>query len=288
MNWAEIARIAFQLSLAVFVFGSGLRARFADVPYVLKQPALLARSLAAVLVVMPVLAVLLVRFFGLSTEVAVALVALSISPLPPLLPQRGEKAGGSPRYALGLVLALALLATPVIVLAVTLLEKVFGRDYVATPWAITRLLVFAIVAPLMLGMTLARFAPGVAARLAPPLERLQRVLLPVAAVALLISAAPGMGALIGNHTLAAVTIFVVVGFGVGHLLGGPDPGCSAVLAFATSCRHPATAMALAAANYPTQNERGALALYALVTTVAGLLYAAWMRHRYRVPDAPRI
>ena len=33
-------------------------------------------------------------------EVAIALVALSVSPLPPLLPSRGEKAGGEPEYGL--------------------------------------------------------------------------------------------------------------------------------------------------------------------------------------------
>lgn len=285
MNWAQVAKIGFQLSLAVLVFGSGLRSHFKDVPYLLTRPALLARSLAAVLVVMPILAVALVSFLGLSPEVSIALVALSISPLPPLLPQRGEKAGGQVRYGLGLVLILALLATPVIFLAVPLLEKVFGREYVTTPWALAQLLVLSILAPLILGMATARLSPETAERLAAQLARVQRVLLPAAAVALLISAGPAIWALIGNHTLAAVGIFVVTGFAVGHLLGGPDPGCSAVLAFATSCRHPATAMALAAANYPNADERGALALYAVVTAVVGLLYGAWARRRQTVASS---
>lgn len=228
---------------------------------------------------MPVLAVLLVRFLRLSPEVSIALVALSISPLPPLLPQRGEKAGGSTRYGLGLVLVLAVLATPVIFIATMLLDKVFGRDYVATPLALAQLLGFSILAPLVLGMAVARVRPETAERLEKHLSRAQRVLLPTAAAALLISAAPAIGALVGNHTLAAIAIFVIAGFAVGHLLGGPDPDCSAVLAFASSCRHPATAMALAAANYPRADERGALALYALVTMVVGLLYAAWARNR---------
>ena len=139
-------QVGFQLSLAVLVFGSGLRSNFKDVPYLLTRPALLARSLLAVLVVMPVLAVLLVRFLRLSPEVSIALVALSISPLPLLLPQRGEKAGGSTRYGLGLVLVLAVLATPVIFIATMLLDKVFGRDYVATPLALAQLLGFSILA----------------------------------------------------------------------------------------------------------------------------------------------
>ena len=98
MNWAVAAKAAFGLSLAVLVFGSGLSARFADVTALLRRPGLLARSLVAVLVVAPVLAVALVRVFDLNREVAIALVALAVSPLPPLLPNRGEKAGGRADY----------------------------------------------------------------------------------------------------------------------------------------------------------------------------------------------
>ena len=59
MNWAAAAKAAFGLSLAVLVFGSGLSARFADVTALLRRPGLLGRSLIAVLVVAPVIAVAL-------------------------------------------------------------------------------------------------------------------------------------------------------------------------------------------------------------------------------------
>jgi len=60
-----------------------------------------------VLVVAPVIASVLVSVMELRPQVAIALVALAISPLPPLLPRRGEKAGGHVQYGLGLVLVLA-------------------------------------------------------------------------------------------------------------------------------------------------------------------------------------
>ena len=116
MDWAAIAKLAFGMSLAVVVFGSGLGARFSDVTALLHRPGLLARSLIAVLVLAPALAVALVLVLDVHREVAIALVALSISPLPPLLPSRGAKAGGRSEYALGLVLVLALSAVPVIMI----------------------------------------------------------------------------------------------------------------------------------------------------------------------------
>lgn len=279
MNWAVAAKAAFGVSLAVLVFGSGLGARFSDVAALLRRPGLLARSLVAVLVVAPVLAVALVGVFDVNREVAIALVALAVSPLPPLLPGRGEKAGGRTEYGLGLVFILAVLAVPMIALSSVILERLFGRDYVVAPWAIGRLLILSMLLPLAAGMAVARISPSTARRLSGPIEKTQRWLLPIAMVALLISAAPRMLSLIGNHSLAAVGIFVVGGFAAGHLLGGPDRRDATVLAFATSCRHPATALALASANFPDADEHAAVALYGLVTAVVGGVYTLWIRRR---------
>lgn len=280
MNWAAAAKAAFGLSLAVLVFGSGLSARFADVTALLRRPGLLGRSLIAVLVVAPVIAVALVRVFDLNREVAIALVALAISPLPPLLPNRGEKAGGRTDYGVSLVFILAVLGVPMIAISAVIMESLFGRDYVVAPWSIGRLLILSILMPLLAGMAVARIAPAIARRLSGPIERVQRWLLPIAMIALVISAAPRMVSLFGSHTLTAVGIFVVGSFAVGHLLGGPDRRDAAVLAFATSCRHPATALALASANFPDADEHAAVALYGLVTAVVGAVYTLWLR-RYR-------
>ncbi len=280
MNWAAAAKVAFGVSLAVLVFGSGLGARFAAVTDLLRRPGLLVRSLVAVLVLVPVLAVVLVWAFDLNHEVAIALAALSISPLPPLLPGRGEKAGGRAEYGLSLVLILAVLAVPVIAIAAVIMEGLFGRDYVVTPWAIGRLLIVSILMPLLAGMAVARVSPSTAVRLSGPIEKVQRWLLPIAMIALLISAAPQMLSLIGNHTLAAVGIFVVGSFAIGHLLGGSDRRDAAVLAYAASCRHPATALTLASANFPNTDEHAAVALYGLMTAAVGAAYALWLRrHR---------
>jgi BASS family bile acid:Na+ symporter len=282
VNWAVAAKTAFGISLAVLVFGSGLGARFADVAALLRRPGLLVRSLVAILLAAPALAVTLVGVFDVNREVAIALVALAVSPLPPLLPGRGEKAGGRTEYGLGLVFILAVLAVPMIAFSAVILERLFGRDYVVAPWAIGRLLILSMLLPLTAGMAVARISPSTAGRLSRPIEKAQRWLLPIAMVALLMSAAPRMVALIGNHSLAAVGTFVVGGFAAGHLLGGPDRRDAAVLAFATSCRHPATALALASANFPDADEHAAVALYGLVTAVVGGVYTLWFRRRRAV------
>lgn len=287
MDWAAAAKAAFGVSLAVLVFGSGLGARFSDVTALLRRRGLLARSLLAVLVIAPVLAVVLVRVLGIREEVAIVLVALSVSPLPPHLPGRSARAGGEPEFGLGLVLILAVLAVPVIVVAAEVLALVFGRDYQSKPWEIARLLTLSVLAPLGAGMILARLRPARAARLEAPLRRVQHWLLPAAMLALFVSSAPAIWALIGDRTLLAVGLFVVGAFAVGLVLGGPDRREATVLALATSCRHPATALALASANFPGINAHAAVALYGAVTVIVVGLYTLWSKRHGRLLGAQR-
>jgi BASS family bile acid:Na+ symporter len=73
------------------VFGFGLRASFDDVLYLFHRPGLLGRSLLAMFVIMPIVAVALLRLFDAPRNVEIVLVALAISPIPPLLPKKLPK-----------------------------------------------------------------------------------------------------------------------------------------------------------------------------------------------------
>lgn len=279
MTVAEAAKLAFQVSLFVVILGYGLTAQFDDVRYVLQRPGLLARSLLAVLVVAPALAVSLVNVVDLRPQVAIALVTLAISPLPPLLPRRGEKAGGQVQFGLGLVIVLAVLAVPALAVAARVLGEVFGRQYVTSPWSVGKLMLVSVLLPLIAGMAIGEYWPAAAKRIGGPIERAQRWALPVAMIVLLVAAAPQMWKLLGDVTVVAMVIFVVGAFAIGHLLGGADREFAAVVAFATACRHPATALTIASVNFPNADERGAVALYGVVTALVGIAYTRWLRRR---------
>lgn len=281
MDVKHLVVVAFQVSLFVIVFGYGLRAEFGDLLYLFRRPALLVRSLVAVLVVMPAVAVVLARSFDFEPTVEIALVALAISPLPPLLPTREAKAGGGQRYGLGLMVVLAVLSIALVPLAVQLIGAVFGRAFVTTPGTIFIVSSTSILLPLAAGMVTRAVATPFADVIAKHVERAGKIFMPVACAVLIAAALPDVWRLVGNGTFLAITVFVVTGFAVGHLMGGPEPEHSAVLAFSAACRHPGTALAVAAANYPDQNLRAAVLIYIAVNLVVGLLYAYWHRNRLR-------
>jgi BASS family bile acid:Na+ symporter len=105
MEPAQILKLALQGSIMLTVFGFGLRAAVEDVLYLVRHPRMLVISLVSMFIVMPFIALALVLVFDppqLARVALVALVALALSPVPPILLTRQRKAGGRDSYGLGL------------------------------------------------------------------------------------------------------------------------------------------------------------------------------------------
>ncbi len=277
MELRQLVMLAFQASILSTVFGFGLKATRDDLSYLIRRPGLLGRSLLAVFVIMPVVAVALARVFDFRPVAEIALVALAISPIPPLLPKKEGKAGGQQSYGLGLMVMLALLAIVTVPLFAEILQRVFARPLGATPGAIARVVLMAAVLPLVAGMAVRSMRPVVAAKLETPVALVAKVLLPLAILALLAGSYRAIWAALGTGPVLAMLAFVAVGLLVGHVLGGPDPEHSVVLALSSACRHPAIALSIASANFPDEHFAGTILLYLIVNAVVGMAYLAWRR-----------
>jgi len=282
MSARELVVLALQASIIVTVFGFGLRATTADVMYVFKRPGLLLRSVLAMFVVMPVVAVVLAQAFDFRHPVEAALVALSISPIPPLLPRRHDKAGGQVSYGLGLMVTMALLSIVFIPLGVHLINMFYGKTFAISSAVIAKIVFTAAVLPLLAGMLCNHFVPKLAHAIAKPAILAGKVLLPLAGIAVLVAAHRALGALLGDGTLVAIVVFVAIALLVGHLLGGPEPEEREVLALSTACRHPGIAIALASANAASADDHqvpAAIMLYFVVSIIATVPYVKWQAKR---------
>jgi bile acid:Na+ symporter, BASS family len=283
MDLKQLTMLALQISIVSTVFAFGLKASGKDILYLIQRPGLLARSLLAVLVIMPLVALGLDRMFDFPLPVEVILVALAISPVPPLLPMKETKAGGDISYGLGLMVVLAVVSIVAVPVILALLGLILGRPLAMTPGAIAGVIIKTIVMPLAAGLIVRAVAPQFADRLANVVMFIVKVLLPVAVLAVLAGALSAIWALIGGGTVLALVIFTLAGLVIGHVLGGPDPGQSTVLALSTACRHPAIAFAIAATNFPDQPFGPLILLYLIVSAVVGIPYLLWTRRQVAGP-----
>ena len=134
------------------------------------------------------------------------------------------------------------------------------------------------ILPLITGVIVRALLPAVAARLEKPTRLVSTVLLLAGALALVIAAMPVILSVMDPGILLALTVFVVVGLGVGHWLGGPQPEEATVLALSTASRHPAIALAVAKINFPDEPHLGAtILLYLIVLTVLTVPYVLRQR-----------
>ena len=278
MTVQNLVVLALKASVVLSVFAIGLEARFADAAYLFRRPGLLLRSALAMNVVMPLVAAEMAWLFDLPGAVEVALVALAVSPVPPILPKKQIKARGESSYAIGLLVGAAAAAVVFVPLAVELLGLTFRMSVHMSPWPVAALVLATVLAPLGAGMLAGRLAPDLAARFARPVALVAGLALAAAFLAVLVSAWPSMAALIGSGAILALAAFVLIGLAVGHGLGGPDPHDRSVLALATATRHPGVAMAIGVANFPDEKAvLPAILVYMVAGAVLAIPYVMWRK-----------
>jgi len=282
MNIQQLIGLAIQASLIVIVFCVALNTRQGDLLSLLRRPGLLLRSVLAMNVLLPVIAVLLAMGLGLNRQVEIALIALAVSPVPPILPNKQIKAGSSASYAVALLAWSAIVAIVMIPASIEVLQWIFKRPLEVPASLVLKAVGISVLAPLLAGVVVRQLAPAIAARIARPLSTLASILLIAAFVPVLIVAWPELRAQIGNFTLVAIVVLVLAGLLVGHLLGGPAAGDRTALALSTASRHPGVAIAVATAVAPGDKEVIAAVLLAfLVSIVATMPYTRWRQRLHR-------
>lgn len=278
MTPAELIPLALKVSIVTLVFALGLKTDANDLTFLIRRPWLLARSLLSICLIMPIVAAIIVRVFGLGPPVGVMIVALALAPLPPVLPNKNDKAGGDAAFAISLTVTAALFAIVSIPLSVEVIGRLVGLPLHIKLAPIVQLLLATVLLPLAAGLLVGRLLPNLARKLSAPLSKVATVLLLLGVAAIVFAAWKGMAAQIGDGVLAALATFIVAGLVIGHLLGGPAAESRTALAMSTASRHPGIAMAIIQMTFPdAKGLLPLLLLYLLANAIIGAPYMIWRK-----------
>jgi BASS family bile acid:Na+ symporter len=281
MTLLEAATLGGTISVALTTLALGLHAGMAEVTYLLRHPRRFGRAILAVDIVMPlfVIAVLaLTSAVGADLPVAIrlALVTLAISPITPTVSEHAMEAGIGKHHAVGLLVAVALVAFSFTPVAVEVMGLVRGLDVSIHASTVLVQMAETVLGPLLLGIVLRKLAPRLAERAARPISRAGLVLLYICLLSVLPGELPEIWELMGDGALASIIAFVLVGLAVGHYLGGPGPDGRTMLAVGTASRHPGVAMAIASANFPNEHlVIAAMLMYLLASRLLSVPYLRW-------------
>jgi BASS family bile acid:Na+ symporter len=286
MDLPTLLPLLLKASIMLMVLGLGMNATWRDALYLLGQPSLLLRSLLSMYVAMPLVAVGFVVAFDLPVAVKIALIALALSPVPPILPKKELKAGGHAHYAISLLVVIGVLAIVIVPPAVSWFAGMWDRTGGVSASHVAKVVVASVLAPLAIGMAVRQWFPAFAQRVAGPVGTLGTVALVVSALPLAYASWPQIQALFGNGTVLIIAVMVAVGLAIGHVLGAPQFDDRTVLALSTASRHPAIALASAVSvGAESKSALAAVLLYLIVATIVSIPYVMWRRRQSPADDA---
>jgi BASS family bile acid:Na+ symporter len=268
--------LGLQASIMLTVLGFGLTASWPQATYLFRNPGLLLRAVLSMSIVMPVIVACLVAWVDFRYAVALALVALAVSPVPPIIQKKQLTAGGRMDYVVGLMVAMSVLAIVLVPLSLAILDRVFDKEGVVTIGAIAGIMAKTVLVPLAVGLALHQWWPA-SRKASGAVLAVAGILLAVTVLILLVGLWPIVRTFIGNGMIVAMAVVAVIGLAVGHVLGGPLEADRTALAISTASRHPAVALAVATSGPlgEIKTELAIILAYLIVATVVCIPYQKW-------------
>jgi BASS family bile acid:Na+ symporter len=282
MEYIATLKLLIIASVFLSVLALALRAHAADVLYLFRNWRLGLRAFAAIYVIVPIVAALIVANVDLKHEVKVAILILSVSPIPPLLPKRQLKSGADSAYITGLLVGAALVSPIASPLGLELLGRAFGVDPQISFGRLAMTLAITILLPLLSGLALQRVLRSHAEKVADVLAKAAGLLLVGCALVLLVLLLPAIRHLLGGGTLLAIVGIIIAGLLAGNLAGGASPRNRTALSLAAATRHPGVAMGIATTNFP--DEKAVLVAILLYVVVGVLVAIPVLRLNSRITE----
>lgn len=279
MSMTMVLLLVLKASVALLIFAVGLDSRWRDLAYLQRRPGVMVRSLLAMYVVVPLLALAVVKVLRLPEGLELALVVLAISAGAPMLPRKLMRFGNE-EYVLSLVVVSSLLAIVTVPVWLLLIGPYFERLNVLDPATVAAVLGKSFLLPLLLGVAGRWWLPDLSARLSDFLLKFVGIVFSACGLLLLATHWQVVAAVMGPPILALAG-FTVAALAVGHWLGGPSPSDRTALAVTCATRHVGVAMVIAAA---TPGPRTVVLIVAYMLASA-LVIIPYMRWRSRSHDA---
>jgi len=263
------------LFLVTVMFAVGLEETPGQVLATIKNGPLMAKLLVANLVLMPVIALLLLKLANLSEDIVIGILLMAAAPGVPFLPRMAASAKGNVAFAVGLMIVLQMASVITTPVTLNLILPVDAVVKVPAARIITSLVLFQLI-PLALGMLIAHRSASLAGTLAKPAKLLSTIGLIGTVVLLIGPHLDVVGKVFGGGALAIMLVLVVVAWPIGWALGGANVASRKTLALGTSLRNVGLCLLVGTQDFPNTGVVAAVGSYLLIQAVANLIFARYL------------
>jgi BASS family bile acid:Na+ symporter len=268
--------------VAVVMFSIGLRASGGELVNIVRDRALLTRTLVANCVLIPAIGFFLVRIFPLTPEARIGIVLLAAIPGTPIALQFTRMAKTRLAFAAAITFVLSLVSIAMTPLAIEALPEVLQRNDRPVLLLISSIALY-IALPLCAGVWAARYAPKITSRLELPLGFLATIVFLFLMWETRLVRRQALNAILGRGTILAMVLLLLLSMLIGWLIGGRDREIRRVLATSTGMRSVIVVLYIARYCFPGTNVYMVPIVYLSLMVPTNLLFhlafTAWQKLR---------
>lgn len=253
----------------------GLGLTLGEIATPLRSVRRVVMSLLANFVLVPLVALGLAALLRLDEPFGVGLLLLGSAAGAPFLPKLTQLAKGNLAFAVGLMVLLMVITVGFLPLVLPLLLSGVSVDSAK----IARSLFLLMLLPLAAALVVKARFPFAAARTRPILDRISNLSLILFTLMLITVNVNNVLAVFGTRAILAGLLFIIISFGIGWLLGGPEPDARRVVALGTAQRNIAAALVVAAQSF----EDPKVVVMVIVVAIVGLLILMPLSRRLAPP-----
>ena len=238
--------------VAVVMFSIGLRTSGGELLNIVRDRALLARTLLANCILIPAIGLLLVRLFSLSPDATIGILLLAAIPGTPIALQFTRMAKTRLAFAAAMTFVLSLVSIAMTPLAIEAMPPTALHNERPLFILIAAIALY-IALPLCAGVWAARRAPKVALRMVLPLSLLATVTFLFLMWETRLVRRQAFDEIRGGGTVLAMLLLLLFSMLIGWLIGGPDRETRRILATSTGMRSVIVVLYIARYCFPGTN-----------------------------------
>jgi BASS family bile acid:Na+ symporter len=265
---------SLKIAVSSLILAIGMQSTAGDLTYLWRRPRLLLKSMLAMYVIVPLVAVALARLLPVPFALKVAVVVVAISAGAPLVPRKLMPLTND-SYVFSVIVTSSLLAVVTVPLWLVALSSLSGATPQITPFETGRLIGRTFLLPLAIGMGVRFLFPGPSEKLSDILMAVGGIVLTVGGLILLVLGWPLLREA-GWISLGVLALLTALSLAVGHLMGGPDEEDRTALAISCATRHLGIAVLVAAA-VPGIRTGLLVVAYLVASILASIPYIRWRK-----------
>ena len=290
---SPLAQLIFKLPVFALMFALGLGLTGDALVIFRTRPGLIARLLFGSCILVPLLALLVLKGplgAAMAPPARLAIALIAVCPSAPLTLRKAREHGGNWNLAALIQVLAAMTAIVSIPLLADLYSSSFGvQDWDIKPQQIAKQIISVQLLPLGLAILVRRWRPDLASRFEGPIEKLAGLLLMLLIVVVLIKTFPLLAGYVpaNGPALLAMALVVLGSLVLGYGLGGPGRSHRVTGSLLTSMRNPGLALLFSSLYVQTPEPvKVGILCYLLINMLLSIPFLRWLGKEPAIDSSP--